>query len=32
MITLDNLSEFQYTPPKFSPISPGQDLAHARHL
>ena len=29
MITLDNLSEFQYTPPKFSPISPGHDLAHA---
>ena len=21
MITLDNLSEFQYTPPKFSPIT-----------
>ena len=29
MITLDNLSEFQYTPPKFSPISPGHDLAQA---
>ena len=29
MITLDNLCEFQYTPPKFSPISPGHDLAHA---
>ena len=28
MITLDNLSEFQYTPPNFSPISPGHDLAH----
>ena len=29
MITLDNLSEFQFTPPKFSPISPGHDLAQA---
>ena len=29
MITLDNLSKFQYTPPKFSPISPGHDLAQA---
>ena len=29
MITLDNLSEFQYTPPKFSPLSPGHDLAQA---
>ena len=29
LITLDNLSEFQYTAPKFSPISPGHDLAHA---
>ena len=29
MITLDNPCEFQYTPPEFSPISPGHDLAHA---
>ena len=29
MITLDNLCEFQYTPPKFPPLSPGHDLAHA---
>ena len=29
MITLDNLCEFRYTPPKFSPISLGHDLAHA---
>ena len=29
MITLYNISEFQYTPPKFSPISPGHDLAQA---
>ena len=29
MITFDNLCEFQYTPPKFSPISLGHDLAHA---
>ena len=29
MITLDNLCEFQYTPPKFPPISLGHDLAHA---
>ena len=29
MIRLDNLSEFQYTPPKFSSISPGHDLAQA---
>ena len=29
MLTLDNLCEFQYTPPKFSPISRGHDLAHA---
>ena len=29
MITLYNLCKFQYTPAKFSPISPGHDLAHA---
>ena len=29
MVTLENLCEFQYRPPKISPISPGHDLAHA---
>ena len=29
IITLDNVCEFQYTPPNFSPISLGHDLANA---